>query len=112
MPRPDSDPMSLRVAAQMAYDYARVQGSPLAAVAERSGDAASWFANSLLKTVPVSATLLNTGATQTLAAATRARMCAVADGIAKTTSGEPVYCDPTVRAKDFKKYLHWLRSVW
>jgi hypothetical protein len=112
MPRPDSDPMPLRQAAQLAYDYARKQGSPLAAVAKRSGNAASWFANSLLKTVPVSATLPNTGAIQVLAAATRARMCAVADGIAKTAGGEPVYSDPTVRAKDFNKYMHWLRSVW
>ena len=112
MPRPDSDPMPLTQAAQLVYDYAKTKGSPLAAVAERSGDAASWFANSLLKTVPVSATLLNTGAVQSLAAATRARMCAVPGGIAKTAGEEPVYCDPTVRAKDFKKYLHWMRSVW
>ena len=112
MPRPDSDPMSLTQAAQLAYDYAKTQGSPLSAVAERSGDATGWFANSVLKTVPVSATLLNTGAIQSLAAATRARMCAVPDGIAKTAGGEPIYCDPTVRAKDFKKYLNWLRSVW
>ena len=112
MPRPESDPMSLRQAAQMAYDYAKTQGSPLAAVAERSGDATGWFANSVLKTISVSATFLDTGAIHVLAAATRARMCAVPDGIAKTTGGEPVYSDPTVRAKDFKKYMRWLRSVW
>jgi len=111
-PRLDSDPAPLRQAAQLAYDYAKTQGSPLAAVAERSGDATGWFANSVLKTVSVSATLLNTGTIQVLAVGTRARMCAVPDGIAKSSGGEPVYSDPTVRAKDFKKYMRWLRSVW
>jgi len=112
MPQPESDTISLRQAAQLAYDYAKTQGSPLAAVAERSGDATGWFANSVLKTVSVSATLLNTGTIQVLAAGTRARMCAVPGGIAKTSGGEPIYSDPTVRAKDFKKYMRWLRSVW
>jgi hypothetical protein len=115
IPKLDCDPAPLRTAAEVAYDYARERHLPLAAVAERrgaSGNAVDWFENHMLHAVPVSATVLKTGGVKVLGSHTRARMCAVPGGIAKTADGDPVYADPMVKAKDFRTYLRWVRTVW
>lgn len=109
------DPAPLRLAAEVAYDYAKEWRLPLAAVAERksrSGDPVAWFENSLLRAVPVSATSNATGAVKVLGSFSRAGMHAVPNGIAKSSGGEAVYSDPTVSAKDFKAYMRWARTVW
>lgn len=115
VPKLDPDPAPLRLAAEIAYDYARERRLALAFVAERkgaSGDAVGWFENHMLRAVPVSATSLRTGAVKALGSLTRARMYAVPSGIAKSAGGEIVYGDPMVSAKDFKVYLRWMRTVW
>lgn len=109
------DPAPLRHAAEIAYDYAKEWRLPLAAIAERksrSGDPVTWFENSLLRAVPVSATSNATGTQKVLGSFSRAGMYAVPNGIAKTSGGEAVYSDPTVSAKDFKSYMRWARTVW
>lgn len=107
------DPAPLRQAAELAYDYAKQWRLPIAAVAERksrSGDPVTWFENSLLRAVPVSAISNATGTVKVLGS--RAGMHAVPNGIAKSSGGEAVYSDPTVSAKDFKAYMRWARTVW
>ncbi len=115
LPNLDSDPSPLRQAAEIAYGYAREKRLALAAVAERkshAGDAVAWFEHSMLRAIPVSATSTKTGSVKVLGSFTRAGMYVVPDGIAKSAGGEPVYRDPTVRAKDFKTYMRWARTVW
>ncbi|MDE2134352.1 MAG: hypothetical protein KGM97_07875 [Alphaproteobacteria bacterium] len=112
-PRLDSDPSPLRAAAEIAYEYARDNRLPLAAVAERrSGDAVGWFEKHMLKHMPVSATSVKSGSVEVLGAHRRARMSAVPGGIAKAAGGEPIYADPMVTARHFRTYVRWVRTVW
>lgn len=115
IPKLDADPAPLRTAAEIAYAYAREKRLPLAAVAERrsvSGDAAAWFESSLLKTVPVTATSSKTGAVRVLGLRARAGMCAALDGVAGAEDRESAYTDLMVSARDFRRYMRWVRTVW
>jgi hypothetical protein len=109
MPRLDADPAPLSEAAALAYGYAQERRLPLAAVADRRGGA-QWIADSMLKTVPVSATCLKSGRLTKLAAGTR--VAADAGGLARSAGSEPDYHDPVIGRRAFRAYLRWMTSVW
>lgn len=109
MPRLDADPSPLSEAASLAYGYAQERRLPLAVVADRKGGA-QWFADSMLKTVPVSATCLKSGRLIKLAAGTH--VMADAGGLARHAASEPAYHDPVIGRRAFRAYLRWMTSVW
>ena len=101
----DNRARPLSVAANLARQQAALEHLPVTAAP--LNDAERWFAETLVKTVPVS------GARNGL----RERVPAGADvqfdaQSQRLSSGEAVWSDLAVEREDFARYMDWLRSVW
>ena len=89
----------------LARELAAAEHLPIAAA--KAGDAERWYAESIVKTVPVSGTRDGR----------RERVPVRADLWLDTETQHieaagAVWSDPMVEREDFVRYVDWLRSVW
>jgi hypothetical protein len=106
--------LSLGDAAQRAYDYAMERHLPIAAAADRAkglGSPVDWFAQSIVKVVPVYGKRHASTASERIAPRLRSQLRVLADGSSLGRGDDADFHEVSVKGGDFNRYLRWARTL-